>query len=183
MALLTTDRYRYFTKDLSTESDVVTARAEEAQSLLEEAFDRPLESRERTEVVWLDVDPTGFTSYRAYPRATPITVATGYTIEDEVTLAGVSPDSAGWLDFAELKATITYTGGYTAETLPVTLERAIAELAHALEHPAPIPVGATSVRSGDQSITYGATSDNDLDAYVPGLWSRVRKYRHRRRSA
>lgn len=186
MALVSVTRYREITRDVSTDEATVTARIEEAREMIEEALDRPLNNEARTEALLLEWD--GAWGYLAYPRATPITTIPGnsaYSIYDDVTLRSVPPDGSPlfgtWVGSLPLKGTVTYTGGFTADTLPHKLERAIANLACAFGAEALAPVGASSVRVGDVSVTYTAQSQEDLDVWVPGLWSRIRKFRHRRR--
>ncbi len=186
MALVSVVRYRDITGDATTDENTVTSRVEEATEMIEEALGgRLLESvADREEIVWLQPDPTGWTTYRAYPLATPITAVPGdatYAIEDTVTLRAVTPDSSPFWEPGPLSATVTYTGGFTSATLPKTLERAIAELANALNSPAAVPVGATSIRQGDSAITFSGASEG-LDAYVPGLERRISKYRRQRRN-
>jgi hypothetical protein len=187
VALVGVSRYREITRDFGTDSATVTARIEEATEMIEQRLDRPLELLERTEVLILESDSAW--GYLAYPRSTPIVSVPGnsvYSRYDDVTLRSVPPDGSPlfgtWIGSLPLVATVTWTGGFTSDTLPRRLERAIAELAHALEVDDLVPAGALSVRSGDQAVTYAPTSNgDDLDAYVPGLWGRIKKFRHRRR--
>lgn len=187
MSIVTFARYVEITRDLSTDEITATARLDEAQEMIEEALDRPLALEARTEVVILEPDSSW--GYLAYPRSTPITEVPGdavYFRYDDVTLRSVPPDGSplfGWVGSLPLTATVTWTGGFTADTLPRKLERAIADLAHALEVGSSAPLGATSVRVGDVAITYEKSEHAGLDAYVPGLWGRIRTFRHRRRLA
>jgi hypothetical protein len=186
MAVVTVARYRVITGDTSTDTAEVSARIEDATIMVEEELDRPLELAERTETIRLASDPYGWTGWLAYPRSTPIMSVpadSAYRIEDDVTLSGVQPATTPfwtWSESYRPHATITWTGGYTSSTLPKKLEAAICDLAHALLTPAAVPVGATSIRVGDVAVTYSGSSDSGLDVYVPGLWERIRRYRHRR---
>lgn len=174
--LVTITRYRNLTGDDMTDDAQVTARIEEAQALIEDEYDRPLESEERTETCRLHPD------LRVYPRATPITdIATdGVTIEDSVTLLGATADEiTGWPTFTSSTfpvATVTYTGGWTSGTVPAWLARAICDLAAACWGPSGTPAGATSVRLGDAAVTYSRPTDG-LDAIVPGITARLRRLR------
>lgn len=185
MILVTYARYRNLTGDLVTDAATVSARVEDATHLIEEALDRELDSESRTETMRIYPDR------RAYPQAWPVTTAPTGAEVDTVTEArairDVSPDDVAFGVFQsfpnEPHATLTYTGGYTQHDgttpIPHTLERAIADLAHALIFPAKTPVGATSLRLGDASVTFGRSQDHPLDAYLGGLWDRVKRYRRR----
>lgn len=188
MAVVTLHRYRDITGDRVTDDATVTARIEEAQGLIEDELGRLLDSAERTETLPLTFE---YGSWRAYPAVTPVTaVGAGetFTIEDTVTLANVTiDDTAFWGSAVPVEGTITYTGGYTTATVPKQLERAIAQLAHALAPQAAmagVPTGATSLHVGDVSIGLSRpTGVGEIDALVPGLSARIRKYRRRPRFA
>ena len=187
MALLSFARYQQITRDVSTDEATVTARIEEATEMIEQALDRPLELLERTEVLVLESDNAW--GYLAYPRSTPITavpVNAVYARYDDVTLRSVPPDGSplfgAWLGSLPLTATVTWTGGFTAVTLPRKLERGIANLADALGTDVIAPSNASSISVGDVRVSYYPTeAAADLDVWVPGLWGRISKFRHRRR--
>ena len=196
MAVVTVARYRLLTGDTTTDATTVSARIDDATEMVEEELDRPLELKERTETLRLDGDTHGWATWRAYPRSTPIVsipADVGYRIEDDVTLANASPDTGYWWSWTTCqeapRSTLTWTGGFTSDTLPKKLESAICDLAAALTRASSgaafVPVGASSVRVGDVTISYGSTSvtggaGSGLEMYVPGLWDRIRRYRHRR---
>lgn len=181
MSLLTAARYEAITGDRSTVS--VSALADEALDLLEEDLGRPLESAERTERMWPDRE--GW----LWPRAVPITVAAGWTIDGDALRAGtfgVNP----WPSSSEALS-VTYTGGYVERStnpdatnrLPAYIERDLAWAVYVLANPdaiqASLPRGATSVSVGDISVSFergvGGSVDNRRIR-----WSRS-TLRHRRR--
>lgn len=176
--ILTVDRYRSITGDEDTAASAVSARIEEAVELLEEYLDRPLESAERTET--LQPDRRG----RLWPRATPI--SDGGTYEpDGLALIGSSPTWTWGLIDPTTGVAVTYTGGWTEDTLPGCIARDLAYAAYQLEHPRALgtseyPAGATSVRLGDAAVTFGsggagAVGTGDSDSW----WSkRTRSYRY-----
>lgn len=179
MSLVTVARYRTITLDTTSTAESVTAAIEDAEALVSEYLRRPLESEERTETLSISRDG------RVYPSATPIDSLGGddsdLVLEGDV-VVGVSPDAAalGWIGTTVLpQATITYTGGWTAETLPKAIERAIALAAHHQLHsdPALVPAGATSVRVGDAAVSFGSggASADPLTSTM----ANIRRYRRR----
>lgn len=158
MSLLTVARYRILTLDTTSADSAASAAIADAEDLVAEYLRRPLEQAERIET--LPISRAG----KVYPSATPVAELggddTGLTLEGDVVI-GASPDAAGsaWLGSGDATphATITYTGGWTADTLPKAVERAIALAAHhqIRSNPALVPAGATSVRVGDVAVSYG----------------------------
>lgn len=150
-------RYRIVTLDEASDSDEVLAALATAQAVVEEYLRRPLLRTSRTETLRLDKNG------RVYPAATPITVAPeGLTILDGSAIANPTPDAGpiwrgtGLTDYP-VEATITYTGGFTAATLPKTIERHIAWLAYEQLHVGAlvgVPAGATSVSLGDARVSF-----------------------------
>ncbi len=152
--VVTYETYVSITGDASTASSAVEEALVEAQALVEEELDRPLELEERTELLRLQ-------NGRIYPSATPILDAP-FTIDDGYSLSGVYGDLVtGPLDSDTPRVLVTYTGGYTAETLPRRLREAICRAAQRHLHPSPLPAdlptGAEAVRVGDVQITYGSS--------------------------
>jgi len=177
LGAVTVSGYRLHTGDQSNAS-AVSGRLLEAEELLDEHLRRQLASEERTDT--FPIYPDG----RLYPDAYPITDS-DLTIDGR-SLRGATADLATFLaywpdDCAPRQATVTWTGGYTAATLPVTLRHALYELARALTAPAPVavPVGATSASVGDVSVTFSESTETGIDAWVPGLSERVKPYRNR----
>lgn len=179
MSVITIARYRAITGDTASQAVAASAAIEAAEDLLADALGRELESAERTETLWPTRD--GY----VWPSCTPITAATGYTIDGDG-LTGVLgpgwPDSTGSVE-------VTYTGGWVERTanptaahrLPSYIERDLAFAAQALLAPSPstYPVGAVSVRLGDAAVTFGPDG-----APRPGdtvRWSRP-TLRHRSRT-
>lgn len=157
--LITIARYRSITGDQATAASAVSALIEDAEDLLEEALERGLASTERTEKLVPTRD--GY----LWPSCTPITVATGWTIDGHGLIGTFGP---GWPDQTG-RVEVTYTGGWVERTanageanaLPAYIERDIAYAAHALGHTSATdgsayPAGATSVRLGDAAVTFGA---------------------------
>lgn len=178
MTLLTVARYEAITGDETAENP--TAAIAEAVELLEDYLDRPLELAERTET--LRPDRRG----RLWPRATPITDGGDYEI-DGLALVGASPfgPALGFVDPAT-SLSVTYTGGWTASTLPACIGRDLAWAAYRLSHPPDLaaatayPEGATSVRLGDAAVTFGPGGAGAVGTGdTTGWWSkRTRAYRY-----
>lgn len=167
--MISVTRYRQITGDHGSTDAEVTRCVADAVDLLEEVLDRPLASAERTEN--MRPDRLG----RLWPRATPIAEADTYEI-DGLALTGASPfgPAVGFLDPSTFLA-VTYTGGWTDERpeeydpedaanvpLPYCIARDLAWAAYRLAHPegaqtaTGFPAGATSVRLGDASVSFGA---------------------------
>lgn len=168
MALVSLARYQVITGDESSAASAVSARLEDAQRLLEEHLQRPLETGQRTEVIEVMADG------RLFPKVTPVTAVSAPSGLPFVAgyMYAASPDVDTWSGFfpptTPPRATVTYTAGFDpAETdpdavgyLPRTLERAIAWGAYVLLRPddfSSLPPGAVSVSLGDASISYGST--------------------------
>lgn len=174
--MITAVRYGEITGDTVTAASAVTARIEDAQELLEEYLDRPLESDEYTEE--LAPDRHG----RLWPKATPITDGGDYTVDG----LALHASPFGWSGFLDgNRVTVTYTGGWTAETLPACIERDLAWAAYRLLHPGAVasmsslPGGASSVRLGDAAVTWKAGSSAGAAQDTDGWWSlRTRGYRY-----
>lgn len=173
--MITAARYAEITGDTASAAVTVTARVEEAQELLEEYLDRPLASVERTETLYPD------RRGRLWPKATPITDGGDYEVEG-LALLSSAPLGYPSLINPDGGVAVTYTGGWTAGTLPGCIERDLARATYRLLHPSSlgseVPVGATSVRLGDAAVSYGpggAKGAGDTDAW----WSkRTRSYRY-----
>lgn len=182
MSLVTFERYQAITGDTATAEAAVTSRLEEAVEKLEEDLCRPLEAVERVEAMW--PDRCGW----LYPTATPITVATGWTIDGHA-LRGGSWPIYSWPESTD-SVLVTYTGGYVERTanpdasnrLPVCMERDIAWAAYALEHPDlfTIPTGATAVSVGDLSVSFGGGGTSRSGDDLTIRWSRATRRFQRR---
>ncbi len=173
--LVGVETYRLLTGDNTTAASAVQSALQDAQDLVEESLDRVgfLESAEHTETVFV-------IRGKSWPTATPVTDA-AYVIGDNGrSLLDVDsyPDNLV-VDTYETfdnvaRASITYTGGYTAETVPMRIKLAISQTAHRQLHPAaPVDssyVGAKSIRVGDVSVTYG---DGGAGTLVTALTSSV----------
>lgn len=183
LGAVTVDGYRVHTGDRTTAGTVVTGALVDAEELLAVALRRDLALAARTKSC--PIYPDG----RVYPTAWPIETAAGYTIDGRALLGATSDVGTfvGLIGTAPpTRVTVTWTGGFddgtTGTRLPVTLRHALYDLAKALcEDASPVPVGATAVSVGDVSVTFGGrgAGDSDIDALVPGLSTRVRRYRNR----
>lgn len=178
MTLLDVATYQRFTHDLTTNTSSATGALVDAQAYIEDELRRPLESMVRTEdcyVEWGGIVPN---NGRVYPKAWPITDTSsldtaGYSLllpdngDDNTILVEAQSSNVGDMpgpfyglgynpDYRTL-LTITYTGGYTLATLPVTLARAIAEAAFTLTRvpDSAVPIGAVNVAVGDVRVGFG----------------------------
>lgn len=170
--LVTYARYLAITGDGTSDPGQVEEALADAQALLEDTLRRPLESGERTERLRV-LDGL------VYPAATPITDAGDLTVEGDA-LTGASPSSllGGVFDSTD-HATVTYTGGFTADTVPACIERDIAWAAHGLVRPlvaSGVPVGATSVRLGDAAVTFAKPASGGVQV---GWSPQTLRYRRR----
>jgi hypothetical protein len=200
MSLVTLDTYRRLTHDSTTSDEDVEAALDDAQSLIEDILRRFLTSQEYTEELY--VESTGYDSIsaisngvlgtgRVYPAQTPITsVPDGYTIVGDAvvvtsTVNGVGDYPGPFLDepYNLVPISLTYTGGWTAENLPVTLRRSICEVAFGLVQPINAALlGATSVKLGDAAISYGPDGPTNSvagDFMQPATARRIKKWQRR----
>lgn len=189
MPLLTYARYVTLTGDTASASATIEEQIDVAEQEVERFLDRPLAEGLYTDS--LVVYPSG----RAYPKAVPLVsvpVTATYEIEDEVTLKSVAaaydlivdyPD-VGWDGYAATsgRVALTYTGGWTAQNVPLAVARAIALITYGLAHPqvSSAPPGATSVKVGDVSVSYaGGPPADPLDEVYPGASRLLAPYRWR----
>lgn len=174
--LVTVERYRAITGDDTTADETVTARLEEATEALEDILDRPLAAVERTEALFPTRDG------RLWPRATPITVGDGYTIDGHA-LIGTAPWPTGSWSDEPGTVSVTYTGGFVERTgnpdatnrLPSYIERDLAHAAKALARTpstTSIPAGATSASVGDVTVSFGQGGASGDPDQLRGVWSR-----------
>lgn len=181
LGAVTVDGYRVHTGDRTTAGTVVSGALVDAEQELAAHLRRDLALQARTKSCPI------YSDGRCYPPAWPITVAAGYTIDGRA-LLGATPDLGTFTAFfpdRPERVTVTWTGGFddgaNGTRLPVTLRHAVYDLAKALAQDAiPVPVGAGAVSVGDVSIQFRDTAGSgDVDALVPGLSARVRRYRNR----
>lgn len=175
LGAVTVAGYRLHTGDLETNASAVSGSLLEAEEILDDELRRSLALEERTDTFKLYPDG------RVYPDAWPL-VSADLQIEGRALLGG-TPDVTVFIGYfpgpAPPRATVTWTGGYDATTLPRTLRNAVYDLAEAVgSDPSPVPVGALSASVGDVSVTF-AEPTGGLDGLVPGLSDAVRKYRNR----
>jgi len=172
--LVTVARYRQLTSDTTTPDADLELALTDAQRLIEEHLRRPLESAQRTETLRRY-------GMRIYPTATPVTVAEGFTISGGVALLDTSPVWNTWGGGNVSEATVTYVGGYTADTLPVELAAAIAATAQdrVRGSQSAAPYGATSVALGDARVTYDRPAGGSAAGLPPALADSIAKYKRR----
>jgi hypothetical protein len=176
--MITAARYAEITGDTTTAASAVSARIEDAVELLEDYLDRPLSEDERTES--LIPDRWG----RLWPRATPISDGGDYAV-DGLALQASAP--FGWPSIVSASAalSVTYTGGWTSDTLPTCIERDLAWATYRLLHPeavaslTAIPAGVSSARLGDAALTWGGSAGLAAAGDTAAWWSkRTRSYRY-----
>lgn len=169
--LVSTDTYRRLTSDVTTLPGDVEEALLEAQRAVEEALDgRVLEYGTYTETLPVYGD-------RVYPKATPIAEAAGNDIVGHsvvVPLNGIFWQKVTTYD-------LTYSGGFTTQTLPVALRNAIIATAQDQLQGASstaYPTGATNVKLGDASVTFAEPVQNTLSGELPdGVLKSIQRYR------
>ncbi len=157
MSLLSIERYRTLTHDNTSASGVVGEAIDDAIGELIEELRRPIELAERTEDVTICEDG------RVYPIVWPITAVVGGYEFDEISVIFTDTPAYGDMPIdiggSPTITRLTYTAGWTADTLPVGVQRAIAEIAYNLTRSAPAIAAefqnASSIRNGDVAIGFG----------------------------
>lgn len=179
LGALTVAGYRLRTGDNDSAASAVTGALNDAESLMEEELRRFLPLDTRTEA--LRIFPDG----RVYPHGYPITDSPVLQ-QDGRALLFARADAGAFVGVIDLnplvtpRMTVTTTGGFDADTLPVTLRDALYDLAQGvILDRVPLPVGAGSMSVGDVSVSITAPGGDGVDAYVTGLSKRVTKYRNR----
>ena len=171
-------RYRSVTGDLTTPQHRVLTALDSAVQLIGERLGRArdgdagLELAERTERSRA-YRLAGEYDVRYYPICTPV-------VGDIV----IEPETAWgeWGYSACRYAMITYTGGWTAETLPEKLRLGICLTAKkaagaSADLASDTPAGAKSVAVGDVSVTYETAVAVELPN---GVWPLIRGYQVRK---
>jgi len=153
--LISVATYRAITGDATTSDVNASALIEEATEVLAEVLSRPdaLEEAVRTE----RMHPTR--DGRLWPLAVPITNAGGYTIDGysllapSIAIGSIIDDVTGGID-------VTYTGGWTAATVPRCIARDLAWAAYqlgqsdAIRRRLAVPAGAVGVQLGDAAVQF-----------------------------
>lgn len=181
-ALVTEDQYRRWSFDKVNEWDdpALQSALDDALADIEEYTNRHFESATRTETLRIFYKTPGAYQYLGYfvvPSAPPIasvSAPVGGAVFNEDLIVGISPPSIFggglWGDDQADFATVTYTGGFTSATLPVTVGRVLAK--HAFRRMSPnlmldrLPPGVTSVKNGDLALAFklqGYVGDVGLD--------------------
>jgi len=204
MAVVTTAQYRTLTQDNNSSDADAQSAIEDATELLNGFLGRVLTEGTYTET--LPVHPGG----KVYPRAVPVSSVSAsatYQVHPErASLIGVDSDESTlplsnlWDDFEDSRhqsfaglvgrvqgyeceypfGTVLYTGGFTSDTLPYALRRAICLIAKkTLANPElGYQAGVRMARLGDAQIQYTAdTVSGELDTLVPGITASIKRWR------
>lgn len=190
-------RYRVIQQDTSSAEGVATGALVEAQALIEDYLDRPLDydaAATETLPTWVGSDGVR----KVWPRRYPVSGATDPATV--VNTAVIAPNGSGFdwavdvvTDQVTADATVTFAGGWLPADDPAatdvnrvlpTLERAVCAVAWALittNPAAPAIPAVTTATVGDVSATFaGADPDtHPLDGLVPGITRRLARYRYR----
>lgn len=154
--------YRTMTGDEDIPATVLASLLLDAQLEVERYLERFLVNEERTEK--LVPDREGW----LWPSAVPITaVSTGMRFNGYGIHWG-GPFGYSDVISGEPEVETVYTGGYTPANMPRTIKEAICRIVrrwYEAMSPTPdvfdaIPAGATSVKQGDSSITFGPSGFN-----------------------
>jgi hypothetical protein len=174
--------YKDVTGDTATTEAIAVARLARAQKRAEDVTGRQFDLVERTESVPI-IDGKVWPS--AYPIAS-VSVPDTATVDDDklsITTGVTTPVDSDLLwtcttdDRPHLL--VTYIGGYTADTAPVTLAEIICEIAHRYSIPANtvgVPGGTTSVRVGNQGYSGGPIGGSS--ALPQAIRNQLIKYLH-----
>lgn len=194
MSTVTIAQYRTQTGDSTTASATVQEHLDTAEGLVEDFLRRDLASAERAETMKL------WPGNQVFPKHTPVTsvpASASYEVYDSARVQYVdadliTTDVGRWpvdLDDAYPhslpQATITYTGGWTSDTLPTTIVRIVAKVAQRFVTAASIPdPGVAQASVGDVSVTYSQAAgeaETVLDSLFPLSTAMLKPYRWRPR--
>lgn len=165
-ALVSVAQYRAYSGDSNTPDLKVQQLLIDAQRLVEEYLGRRLQSAQRTETLSVQ-------SGVVYPTVTPVTAATLPMRSGGLAVDGYDYHFYGDpFPYAGAQATVTYTGGFTSTTLPMHLVKGIVDTAKALTDAdattSELIAGATNVRLGDASVTFGNDGASEVtDLAIP----------------
>lgn len=199
-SLVTYSEYVMITHDSTTPSAEVEVNLDDALELIEDTLERKFESASYVDVtseVWF-IDGLQY----VYPDNTPVTaVPSGqsYAIDApyDTRIVGVALNALGndpvsnslWMwgevsPYAQRErpyfATYSYTGGYTHDTLPPRLRRAICLLAQKLQTYNPAtPLGGTQLSVGDVMVKY-PDAQTSLDYILPGITFLLKPFKRKR---
>jgi hypothetical protein len=168
MTLVSEQTYRKLTGDLRSPVSEVTAALAVAQGLVEVRLGRALGLGEYTETLRY------YPSSTVNPSVTPLAEDQDGFV-DTATLRVDRSGESWWT--ASPRVTVTYTGGYTEETVPQPIATAISLVAKHLMSPTTADMtGVKSYSEGDISATFEKAVDSSWPA---GAWALVRRYAHR----
>jgi hypothetical protein len=166
-SLVDTVYYARVTGDTSSDDSATTEALNDALGLIQDEIGRVLALGSYVETLRVYRNGT------VYPSATPIASIEAPDI-DQVSIQGAGVYIGYWnpapaVTYGEFNSgippqtTLTYTGGYTADTLPTKLKRAICRTAFNILHPsslAGLPGGVNRVQVGD--VGYSAAGSTAL---------------------
>ncbi len=150
MSLVTIARYRSVTGDTATLDATVQTALTDAENTVEAYLGRPLAATDRVETVSI------FSNGRGYPQVTPVTSITSPATTTNNGYAMTFSAVTDWDDPPYGATTVTYSGGWTASTIPFVIVQVICALANAQVIPtvSAVPAGATSFSAGELSVSY-----------------------------
>jgi hypothetical protein len=174
--------YQRVTGDTTTEVPDLDAALSDAISLVQDEIGRVLTYGSYVETLRV------YSDGKVYPSATPLAAVIAPNL-DQISIQGASiylgywnpSPLIEWFNAVPPQATVTYTGGYTAATLPVKLRNAIIRTAFNICHPSPlvgVPAGATSVHVAD--VGYSGGTLRALDPLDDGIKADLRGFRNPR---
>lgn len=178
MTLVSVAVYQRLTGDTTTDTDTALLRLTDAQELVAEHLRRPVESAEHVDERLRLYSVRGV--WTVYPAATPVTVVpSGYLVQGAAVVGAAPVGFDAWSAGGEAQwTTLTYTGGWTDTTVPITVARAIARTAQQLGQTSPFPAGARSVSLGDASASF---DPGDAGSFLdPAVRTALRPYVRRR---
>lgn len=184
-SLVTITDYAAVTQDSTSSDPAVQNALDAALGLIQDNTGRTLVLGTYLETLYIYQNGT------VYPSATPIQSVTSPAGGNSVQGAGVVvnswwPTTAGgggaFLAGRPAQIDLTYTGGFTATTLPVKLKRALCRTAFNILHPsqlAGLPGGVNSVHVGD--VGYSAAGSQSLRTFDPlddGILKDIKGFRN-----
>lgn len=172
--------YARVSGDTTTTGETLSDALDDALGLIQDEIGRVLNFGTYLETLKV------YRNGSVYPSATPIDEVISPVI-DQVSIQGASIylgywDPApliSWTGALPPQVTVTYSGGYTADTIPTKLRNAIIRAAFNVCHPSPlvgVPAGATNVHVGD--VGYSGTALRTLDPLDDGIRRDIRGFRN-----
>lgn len=176
-ALISVETYRRISGDTTSVDEDVELALADSQALIEQELCRPLEVAEYVETLPV------IRGY-IYPSYTPI-IEAEYPILSGVRLSDPGVEWA-FVDGPNVLVPVTYTAGWTTQTLPIAIRNAIILTAHRSFQLASIatsstPFGASSVRVGDVTVSYkdDGGSSSSVSVITRACLDSISRYRRR----